>query len=367
MLNTLYGMRTAASNWEKEYSGALREIGFNIGKANACAFWHPDLDVSIVAHGDDFVVAGPDAGLELVKKTLEAKYPVKVRGLLGPSPQDDKEGEILNRKVYWTNHGIEFEADPSHVEKILEEMGMEDCNSSAVPGSHEETWRYRSVVARANYLAQDRPDIRYAVKELCRRMSEPDLRDWRALKKLCRYLRGRPREQQRAVQGHGGGGVLEAYVDSDWAGCRETRKSTNGGALVYRGMCLKVWSSTQTVVARSSGEAEYYAAVKGATEVIGFKSGCMDLGISLKISLLSDSSACRGICARSGIGKVKHMAAQLLWLQDAVRSGAVQIRTVRGDRNVADLMTKFMSRPTINGHMLRLGFCSPAHVQSALD
>ena len=131
---------------------------------------------------------------------------------------------------------------------------------------------------------------------------------------------------------------------------------------MYRGMCLKVWSSTQTVVARSSGEAEYYAAVKGASEAIGFQSGCMDLGIVVNVDLLSDSSACRGICARSGIGKVKHMAVQLLWLQDAVKSGVIRMRSVRGDLNVADLMTKFMSRPTIDGHMRRLGFWTPALV-----
>ena len=115
------------------------------------------------------------------------------------------------------------------------------------------------------------------------------------------------------------------------------------------------------MVARSSGEAEYYAAVKGASEAIGFQSGCKDLGINLKIHLMSDSSACRGICTRTGAGKVKHMAVQLLWLQDTVRNGAVQMRTVRGDVNVADLMTKFMSRPTIDGHMGRLGFSLPAH------
>ena len=128
---------------------------------------------------------------------------------------------------------------------------------------------------------------------------------------------------------------------------------------MVRGMCLKVWSSNQTVVPRSSGEAECYAAVKGASEAIGFQSGCKDLGIDLKIRLLSDSSACRGICARTGIGKVKHMAVQLLWLQDVVRSGVVQLRAIRGDVNVADLMAKFVSRPVLDGHMQRFG--STAH------
>ena len=118
--------------------------------------------------------------------------------MLGPEPNDHKEADRLNRKAYWTSSGIEFDADPSHTEKILDEVGAEDCNLGAMLGNHkdefvegelnrEEAWRRRSVVARANYLAQGRLDIRYSVNELCREMSKPDLGDWKALEKSCRY------------------------------------------------------------------------------------------------------------------------------------------------------------------------------------
>ena len=63
-------------------------------------------------------------------------------------------------------------------------------------------------------------------------------------------------------------------VDSDWAGCSLSRKSPSGGCLMWRGVCLKAWSTTQGAVALSSGEAEYYAAVKGASEGLGFQSAC---------------------------------------------------------------------------------------------
>ena len=51
----------------------------------------------------------------------------------------------------------------------------------------------RSVVAKGNYLAADRPDIQFAVKECARGMSSPTERDWSSLKKLVRYLIGVPR------------------------------------------------------------------------------------------------------------------------------------------------------------------------------
>ena len=61
----------------------------------------------------------------------------------------------------------------------------------------EELTRYRSVAARANFIAQDRPDIRFAVKELSRDMSNPTRASWRKMKKLARYLRGQPRVVQK--------------------------------------------------------------------------------------------------------------------------------------------------------------------------
>ena len=194
---------------------------------------------------------------------------------MGPDSRDAKQVDVLNRVIRWTRHGIAVEADPKHVDKMLEDMDMLNCNGSAVPGVKDKPLEgdevvletkdakvFRSVVARANYLAQDRPDIRFACKELCREMSAPSVGAWRALKKLCRYLKGHPTIVQRIPFGNEQSGALDVYVDSDWAGCATTRKSTNGGAIVWNGACLKTWSTTQTVVALSSGEAEYFAAVK---------------------------------------------------------------------------------------------------------
>ena len=63
------------------------------------------------------------------------------------------------------------------------EEGEEELGATA-------TTRYRVVAARANYLALDRPDIQYTVKELCRGMSKPKRKDWVALERLGRYLHG---------------------------------------------------------------------------------------------------------------------------------------------------------------------------------
>ncbi len=62
-------------------------------------FWHPLTDVAIVAHGDDFTASGPEADLRALEAEMQSWYEVKTRGMLGPDPGDDKEINILNRKV----------------------------------------------------------------------------------------------------------------------------------------------------------------------------------------------------------------------------------------------------------------------------
>jgi len=213
---------------------------------------------------------------------------------------------------------------------------------------------FRSVVARANYLAHDRPDIQYAVKELCRKMSRPTRRDWHKLKKVCRYLRGRPRLIQRKIPIQPG--VVEVYVDSDWAGCKTTRRSTSGGAMYAYGMCLKTWSVTQGGITRSSGEAELYAAVKGMAEGLGMQSMAKELGIDMKVVVYTDSNACRGTCGRKGLGRMKHLEVEALWAQQVVRRGRVQLQRVPTGENIADLMTKHLVRNRIDQLLCMMGY-----------
>ena len=70
---------------------------------------------------------------------LRSKYPVKVRAVLGPGSEDDHEGEILNRRVRWVDGEVTFGADPKHVEKMLQDMRLAECNPGLVPGAKDGT------------------------------------------------------------------------------------------------------------------------------------------------------------------------------------------------------------------------------------
>ena len=88
-------------------------------------------------------------------------------------------------------------------------------------------------------------------------------------------------------------------MDSDWAGCRVTRKPTSGGLVMWGSHVIRTWSTTQSAIAMSSGEAEYYSMVKGSSMGLGIKSIASDLGVVMQVvNVKTDASAAKGIASR---------------------------------------------------------------------
>ncbi len=135
---------------------------------------------------------------------------------------------------------------------------------------------------------------------------------------------------------------VDTYSDTDWAGCLKTRKSTSGGCLMLGTHLLKSWSSTQTSISLSSGEAEFYGVVKASGVSLGYQALLRDVGLNLPIRVWTDSSATIGICGRQGLGKLRPVDTQSLWIQQRVRNGSVELFKVKGEENPTDLFTKHL-------------------------
>ena len=97
------------------------------------------------------------------------------------------------------------------------------------------------------------------------------------------------------------------------------------------GHAIKHWSSTQTSVALSSGEAEFAGVIRGAGQGLGYKALLRDLGVEARLRVWTDSSAAIGICNRQGLGKLRHLDTHTLWIQQAVRTGRIDQRKVLGE------------------------------------
>ena len=109
---------------------------------------------------------------------------------------------------------------------------------------------------------------------------------------------------------------------------------------------INQWASTQKTVTLSSGEAELFGVVKGATESLGIRSLAQDMGLgqNLHVSLYADSSAAIGICNTYRYWEVIHLATGQLWVQEKIRRKEISLFKVLGTDNPADLFTKHVPR-----------------------
>ena len=193
------------------------------------------------------------------------------------------------------------------------ELSMEKCKA------------FRMIAARLNYMAQDNPWLQFPAKEVCRNMAKPRASDFMKIQRLVRFLNGAGGIKfLYAWQNEDEPCDITVLVDSDWAGNTDTRKSTSGGVLKVGKHVIRTWSSTQTTVATSSGEAELIAMYGGATRGLGMQTVMIEMGLSSQLKMVrisTDSSVAKSFVATRGLGKMRHVEVKFLWLQEIVQVG----------------------------------------------
>ena len=151
------------------------------------------------------------------------------KALLDGPAWEDSTGECLDRfvaaaasKTKFTKKRMGAKAVKQH--ELLENTGdvLTDLQSTT----------FRALAARANYLALDRPDVAYAAKELCRSFARPTSKDVESLRRLVRYRVHAPRIAYRYAF-EKPCDKITVCVDTDFAGCVKTRRSTSGGMVFW--------------------------------------------------------------------------------------------------------------------------------------
>ena len=122
--------------------------------------------------------------------------------------------------------------------------------------------------------------------------------------------------------------------------------------------CIKTWSKTQALIAKSSAESELYGVVKASCEALGSLTLAQELGQEMKARVHVDATAAKGIVERAGLDKVRHIDVNVLWLQEQEVRGRVPLSKIDGTRNPADLMTKHLesTKTAIHLNTMNLAF-----------
>jgi hypothetical protein len=232
------------------------------------------------------------------------------------------------------------------------------------PSTEEEAQKmrfvpYAQVIGALLYLAiSTRPDIAYAVGVLARFNSNPGLEHWAAVKHLLAYLKGTLDFKLTYGPDASTEELFTTYSDADHGGCKDTGRST-GAYVVKMGTGVISWSSKlQTLVALSTTEAEYIAAVTAGQEILWLRNLFSELGFAMdKPSTLyiDNQSAISVAKDPEHHGRMKHLDLRYFWLRDAVQEGKIQVTHCPTDKMPADLLTKALERVKVSACVEMLG------------
>jgi hypothetical protein len=270
----LYGLKQPPRLWHQSIDGFLLSIGFH--KASADHNLHIcNQGVMLLLYVDDIQLLYAESAKSRaidVKETLMRQYKMKN---LGPVKQ------FLGLEINRLPDGSVTLGQQSYINTILYRYGMENANTVNTPMDYKtrldnmsnnadaeaDQAQYQSIVGSLMYAAQaTRPDIAIAVAALSRYLLKPYKTYMTATKRVLRYLKSTA-DTKLIFPGPGGSSEgLVGYTDSDWAGDRHDQKSQGSYLFKMAGAPISWKSKKQTVVARSTTEAEYLACSEATQE-----------------------------------------------------------------------------------------------------
>ena len=211
-------------------------------------------------------------------------------------------------------------------------------------------------MGRLIYLSHTRPDISYVVGIVSQYMHDPRHCHMETVYRILRYLKSAPGKGLLfAPHGHM---RVEAFSDSDWAGSIEDRRSTSGYCSFVGGNLVTWRSKKQSVVARSSAEAEYRAIALGICELMWLRTLLEDLGVTTKrpMQLFCDNKAAISI-ANDPVqhDRTKHIEIDRHFIKEKLISGLICLPFVKTEHQLADILTKGLSSKMFHPLCFKLG------------
>ena len=264
-----------------------------------------------------------------------------------------------------------------YIDACLDKFGMSSANEVSKPMATrlsttdqpqvivtDDHQRYRGIVGSLLYLANwTRVDIAFAVSELSRFVSNPGKSHLEAAQRVLRYLKktkhlsinfSRPVPMTSGIQPN----ILWGYVDSDWAGCPDTRRSTSAYVLMLNGAAVSWRSKRQTTVALSTAEAEFVAASSLVQEVIYVRKFLQNLGFpQQEPTIIFEDNECCVAWSEGSVGgseRAKHIDLRKHFVHDAVAAKILQLRKIDTKDNAADLLTKPLDQDSVALHRKNL-------------
>ncbi|XP_021749912.1 uncharacterized protein LOC110715633 [Chenopodium quinoa] len=256
----LYVLKQAPRAWYHRFSSFVATIGFSHSKSDNSLFIYShgrDLTYILLYVDDIVLTTSSDTLRTTIMSCLSSEFAMTDLGPLS---------SFLGISVTRHSGGL-FLSQTSYAADIIARANMSSCKSSATPvdtkaklssssgSTIDDPTLYRSLVGALQYLNFTRPDISYAVQQVCLYMHDPRKEYMHALRRILRYLQGTLQLGLHLYSSSISG--LISYTDADWGGCPDTRRSTSSYCVFLGDNLISWFAKRQPTISKSSAEAEY--------------------------------------------------------------------------------------------------------------
>ena len=282
----IHGLVQAERCWNNTFCNDMTAIGFEQAKADPCVFRKvvdSEAEMVVVVHVDDILAHAKDqATMDRFAAELGQKFKLKDMGdteyYMGCHITRNRKARELKLDQHLYVESMVKRFDVKKATKIPAASGVPTLSKADEPRNPEEKegmrkFPYREAVGALMWTAMvTRPDIACAVRAVARFWEDPGPAHKKAVMKILQYLL-HTKEWGITYGGQGCGLCLEAYTDSDFGACLNTRRSVLGAVLMLAKGAISWHSRMQEVTASGTSEAEYVALSEVVKEVLFLRQG----------------------------------------------------------------------------------------------
>ena len=337
----LYGLKQASKAWYDTLVAALKHFGWRVSHYDPCLFICQAKKMFIVVWVDDMLIFGQDEkDVQACKEELTSRFAMKDEGpcsyYLGMQVSTKSSRVTITQSTFvrlaltkYDLRDLPPAASPGDSNKRL--ARSRPNNDLTVPiarrsrsGDTEFLQRYQSMVGTLNWLSTiSRPDISFDTGLVARYNADPCQEHMEAVIRIFAYLKGSMHYGICITNKQTG---LVGYVDSDYANCEDTRRSTTGFIFLLNGTPISWKSARQKLVTGSTCEAEYVAAYEASKEAIWLKWLLLDINSTgdgtAPIPLYVDNKAARDLAENpTQHERTKHIDIKFHFIRERVQMG----------------------------------------------
>lgn len=352
----LYGLKQAGRLWWKELGNKLGDMGFSKLHSDWGLYIREKQSgrpfMILLVYVDDFVIAAKnESDITSFLSDVQQHWKLSDMGEIGSilGMRVIRDGPA--RKIYLTQ--------PAYIEKVAKQFPtasnpkfrcstpLPDGYAAAQDDVPTDKTAFQGLVGCFQWLAScTRPDLSYTASFLARHLNDPNDHHFQLALRTVAYLK---LTQNFALTVGGGDDlILRGFVDADWAGCLDTRRSTTGYVFQLNGTAV-VWSSKrQQTVACSTVEAEYIAVSEAAREGVWLRYLLREVGTmqSAPTVVHCDNKGAIRLALNPGTHhRTKHIDIKHHFIRELIDDDVISLEYIQSKRQLADILTKGLPKP----------------------